>query len=246
MTSSSPRPLPPAADAPPLLGPAARLPTFEQPGVVGLAAGLVALVFYTLPRLEMSMAPGGNNIPFPWELPGLAAASAWGGILGLVPGLIRRKPLSSFALFLIGWGLAFLGVAIVNPSPWVHRTLESGVRLLGILPPGHLMGWLDRMARTTEIPISLALLVLLWGIVWRARFPRILLAILAAEAVLPVLWFFTAAARPMIPMRHSLVHSVNFFLLMAQFAACSALPWLILASRPAPTPHARNNPPVGR
>lgn len=206
---------------------------FADPRMAALACGLVAMVLFAVPRLRMSMTFGGQRYPFPWEIADLAWASLWGGALALVPAVVRRERTLAIELFLLGWSCAYLGTTLSDPQK-ILDGIQAAVFALGLSPSGHAMFWLDRIARFTDVPLALGMIVLVWSAAWRARPARVVLALLAAEAVFPVLWLLSAVAQSVLSPRSSVIHTINFFLLLLHFALWAVCPWLFLARGPSP------------
>lgn len=194
--------------------------------MAGLACGILAILPYALPRFQLAAQVGSE--PFPWSAERLLVGSLWGGILAATPALACRRPRLAVTLFVGGWACAFLGAWFWNPREILQPALVDATFLLG-LPRSHLMFTLDGLARLTETPLSLALVIGLAHAGIGASTGRTLLAVALASLAIPIFWFASALFQQVIVVRGVMVHTLNFLLLLAHFALWGVVPWATLS-----------------
>lgn len=201
---------------------------FRGTTLSGLLAGLLATLPFALPRMEMTRTLGGGIAVIPWQPWQLVVASLWGGLFPAALGVARRDPwLTAFGFF-GGWAFAYHGVAWWNPHPAVQGFLQDLVGYAHIRVWGHPMFWLNRVARLTEAPVSVALVTALIAVGVRAAWWRVLAAALLSLVPLPVFWLLAALLESLLAPRGPLFHALSFPFLLGPFALWGVLPWTVL------------------
>ncbi|MBI5366268.1 MAG: hypothetical protein HZA54_04460 [Planctomycetes bacterium] len=229
MNASPPRPPAARADDPDAPAGLAALASgaFSTPAMTGLTLGLVTALFYALPRLALTAVKGGGLAALPWDAPSLFIASAWGGLLPCAAGLLRRDARLGILGFTAGWCLAFHGVYWWNPDAWTFARLQDLTGLAGLSGFSHPFFWLNRIARFSEIPISLALVLLATGFAARAPWWRMFLAVLLSALPLPLFWLLAAGEESYFKIRGEVLVVFTLFLLLGPFACWGAGTWAL-------------------